>query len=200
MIAPTHVRPCLRLIAGSILLALCASGQGAVVCSPMTDLDLPATTEGLYVNLVTAVSGTSEGAVPGFDFDPYAAASTNPAGQLKFYWGAESSGGAGVASTGTTYAVLGPGVSIGADNLFTRAAFTGDTTAWQAGTTGYLGTRFRDETTGLLLYGWLSLSTTSPLGFPATLHGWCYEDSGAAIVTPDPPPSDRIFTDGFENP
>jgi hypothetical protein len=163
----------------------------------LQNLNVPATTEGLYVNFVSGVSGFSEGAVPGFDFDPYAAASTNPSGQLKFYWGPSSNGGAGVVSSGDSYAVLGPNVSIGPDSLFTRAGFTGDTSAWLAGTSGYLGMRFLSETPGIIVYGWLSLSTTAPLGFPATIEGWCYEDSGAAIITPDPRP-DAIFADGFE--
>jgi hypothetical protein len=164
----------------------------------MTDLNVPATTEGLYVNLVTGVSGTSEGAVPGFDVNLYAAASTNPSGQLRFYWGPESTGGAGVASSGTVYAVLGPNVTIGPESLFTRAAFTGDTSAWQVGTTGFLGLRARDEAADRIVYGWLSLSTSAPLGFPATINGWCLEDSGSPITIPDPRP-DGIFLDGFES-
>jgi hypothetical protein len=188
-----------RPMAAAILLALATSTQAAVVCSPEMNLDVPETTEGLYVNFVTGVSGTSEGAVPGFDLDPYAAAGTDPSGQLKFYWGSASTSGAGVVSSGDTYVVLAPGAVIGPDAVFSRAAFTGDTTAWQAGTTGYLGMRFRDEAaSGLIVYGWLALSTTAPLGFPATLQGWCYEDSGAAIVIPALP-SDEIFVDGFED-
>ncbi len=57
--------------------------------------------------------------------------------------------------------------------------------------------RFRDEISSSIVYGWLHLTTTAPLGFPATIEGWCYEDSGASIVTPDPRP-DAIFADGFE--
>jgi hypothetical protein len=180
-----------------LLIVSVVPAQAAVICSPMANLGVPATTEGLYVNFVTGVSGVSEGAVPGFDFDPYAAASTNPGGQLKFYWGPESNGGAGVVSSGVSYALLGPNVSIGPGSVFTRAGFTGDTSAWLAGASGYLGVRFLSETPGIIVYGWLALSTTAPLGFPATIEGWCYEDSGAAIVTPDPRP-DAIFADGFE--
>lgn len=189
--------PALRLLMTILLLAVVASAHATVICSPMTNLDVPATSEGLYVNLISGVSGTSEGAVPGFDIDIYAAINTKPSGQMKFYWGSVSTGGAGVASSGDTYAVLGPNVSIGSDSTFTRAAFSGDTSAWMAGTSGYLGMRFKDEATTAIVYGWLALSTTAPLGFPATIEGWCYEDSGAAIVTPDPQP-DQIFANGFE--
>lgn len=178
----------------SLALLGCGNAAAAEVCST-GELAVPATTEGLYVNLVTGISGQSEGSVPGFDIDIYAAASTEPSGQLRFYWGPASNGGAGVAVSGDIYAVLGAGQTIGPDSPFTRAAFAGDTTAWQAGTTAYLGLRFRDEASAAIRYGWLRLATTAPLGFPATIGGWCYEDSGGPISTPA---AEVLYADGFE--
>ena len=161
------------------------------------NLSVPATTEGLYLNLITGVSGTAESQVAGFDIDIYAAVSTNPSGQMKFYWGQASNGGAGVVSSGDSYAVLLPNAIIGPDSTFSRAAFTGDTSAWQAGAAGYLGMRFLDEGSATIVYGWIALASTAPLGFPATIEGWCYEGGGTPIVTPEPP-GDAIFADGFE--
>lgn len=186
----------MRLLA-MLLLAFATSAHAAVICSSMTNLDVPATSEGLYLNLITGVSGVRESDAPGFDIDIYAAVSTHPTGQLKFYWGSASNGGAGVVSSGVAYDVLGSNVTIGPDSVFSREGFTGDTSAWLAGTSGYLGMRFRDEATATIVYGWLALSTTAPLGFPATIEGWCHEDSGAAIVTPDSRP-DEIFVNGFD--
>jgi hypothetical protein len=161
-------------------------------------LTIPATGEGLYVNLVSGVSGGTEGQVPGFDFDPYAAQNSAPTGQLKFYWGPSSNSGAGVVSSGDTYAMLQPGDMIGPASSFSRAAFTGDTSAWLAGTTaGYLGMRFTNESSGGIDYGWLRLITTAPLGFPMTLLDWCYEDSGATI-TIVAALDDGIFCDGYD--
>lgn len=179
------------------LVLLCSDAGAAEQCVSGLALEVPATSEGLYVNLVNGVSGQTEASVPGFDIDIYAAVSTVPSGQLKFYWGSAATLGAGVASAGDTYAVLGAGQLIGPESLFTRAAFTGDTSAWQVGVSGFLGLRFRNETTGTTQYGWMLLSTSATLGFPATINGWCYEDSGAAITTPLPvePP---VFVDGFE--
>lgn len=180
------------------LLLFTSGADATVMCMSDANLDVPATTEGLYLNLVTGVSGQSEGSVPGFDVDIYAAANTVPSDQLKFYWGAASTGGAGVASSGDVYAVLGSAQLIGPDSLFTRAAFAGDTSGWQAGTTAYLGLRFRNEAAaGAIHYGWLQLQTTAPLGFPARILSWCYEDSGAAISTPTVP-APVLFANGFE--
>lgn len=197
--------PC-RLAAPALaMLALIpGAATAAVVCHADTNLVVPQTSEGLYINFVTRVSGLTEASVPGFDFDPYAAANSSPADQLRFYWGALQSNpdlnNGGVVSSGSVYAVLQPGDSIGPASTFSRAAFSGDTTAWQAGLTGaYLGTRFRNETTSVMNYGWVRLSTTAPRGFPLTVLGWCYDDSGAAITIPLPPP-DRIFLDGFDAP
>ncbi|MCB1599828.1 MAG: hypothetical protein R3F18_08830 [Lysobacterales bacterium] len=185
-----------RAIWWSLLLA--GSGADAtVMCVSSANLDVPATSEGLYVNLVTGVSGTTEASVPGFDIDIYAAVSTNPSGQMRFYWGPTATGGAGVVSSGDSYLALGPGVIIGPDSIFSRAAFTGDTSAWQVGTTAYLGMRFLNESGASTTYGWIQFGTSAPLGFPATILSWCYEDSGAAITTPGGTP-DSVFADGFE--
>ena len=186
-------------VLGLLLVQAMAASQvmAAEQCVPGAELSVPATTEGLYVNLVTSVSGQTEASVPGFDIDIYASANSVPSDQLKFYWGSAANNGAGVASAGDTYALLGSGAVVGPSSLFTRAAFTGDTSVWQAGATGYLGVRFRLEPGTEIRYGWVLLTTTAPLGFPATIHGWCFEDSGAAIITPALIET-RIFSDGFE--
>lgn len=176
------------------LAAVCGHLDATVYCSAVGGLGVPATTEGLYVNVVSGVSGFTEGSVPGFDIDIYASANSVPSDQLKFYWGSAANGGAGVVSAGDSYAVLSDGQGIGPDSLFSRAAFTGDTTAWQAGASGYLGMRFLNESTGVINYGWLLLSTSAPLGFPATIGGWCYENGGAAITISVP-----LFANGFES-
>lgn len=182
----------LRALATSFaVLALPAAA--ATVCFDDAELVVPATTEGLYINLLTGVSAPTEGGAPGFDFDPYAAASTTPADQLRFYWGSAATGNGGVVTSGDSYAVLAPGASIGPAQLYSRAAITGDVSAWLAGVTrGYLGVRFRNEQSSQINYGWIVLSTGTGLGFPVTVHGWCFDDSGAAVVIPD-----AIFADTF---
>ena len=181
-----------------LLLALAAAlpATAAEVCSPLRDLNVPATGEGLYVNLITGVSAESESLAPGFDIDPYARQTGDPPGQLKFYWGSAANGGAGVVSSGVIFAALQPGAVIGPDALFSRAGFDGDTTIWQAGLSrAYLGLRFKNEGSGAINYGWIRLSTQPPRGFPLTLHDWCYDDAGAPVTVPAP---DAIYADGFE--
>lgn len=181
----------------SAVLAAAAPVHAAVVCFNGQDLSIPATTEGLYINFLTGVHAGTEAGAPGFDFDPYASASTAPPDDLRFYWGAAATGNAGVASSGAIYAVLPAGSVIGPSSPFTRDGFSGDTSAWTSGVTmGYLGMRFRNEAAGAIHYGWVQMTTTPPRGFPMTVHGWCFEDSGAAIAIG--PVSDAIFGNGFD--
>lgn len=189
-----------RLARTALLSALAAAlpAGAAEVCSPLRNLNVPATGEGLYINLITGVSGEAESLAPGFDIDPYARQIGDPPGQLKFYWGSAANGGAGVVSSGTTFAVLQPGAVIGPDALFSRAGFDGDTSLWQVGLSqAYLGLRFKNEGSGAINYGWIRLSTQPPLGFPVTIHDWCYDDAGAPLTVPAP---DAIYADGFEQP
>ncbi|MCQ4166278.1 hypothetical protein [Tahibacter harae] len=189
-----------RIARTALLSALAAAlpAGAAEVCSPLRNLNVPATGEGLYLNLITGVSGEAESLAPGFDIDPYARQIGEPPGQLKFYWGSAANGGAGVVSSGTTFAVLQPGAVIGPDALFSRAGFDGDTSLWQAGLSqAYLGLRFKNEGSGAINYGWIRLSTQPPLGFPVTIHDWCYDDAGAPATVPA---ADAIYADGFELP
>lgn len=177
---------------------LSATANAAVQCPQTLPLIVPANGEGLYLNLVTNVSGTTEASVPGFDINPYAAQNSDPVGQLKFYWGSPATNGAGVVTSGDTYAVLPAGQLIGPASTFSRAAFTGNTSAWQAGASGFLGVRFQEEPANAIRYGWIFLSSSPPMGFPLNIQAWCYEDSGAAITTPLPGET-PLFVDSFES-
>ncbi|MEO6688413.1 MAG: hypothetical protein ABIS07_16055, partial [Dokdonella sp.] len=175
----------LSAVAGSMLALIATPSRATIVCMTEQNIAIPQNGEGAYINFVSGVHAGSEGAVPGFDFDPYASQASQPVNQLKFYWGPSSKSGAGVVTSGDTYAVLFEGDTIGSGSLFSRAGFTGVTTAWQAGvTSGYLGLRFTNEATSTLTYGWVHLTTTAPLGFPMTVLDWCYEDDGSAITIP----------------
>ena len=50
-----------------------------------------------------------------------------------------------------------------------------------------VGFRFLNESTSAVNYGYAFIATTGPLGFPATITGWRFENTGAAItVVPEP--------------
>jgi hypothetical protein len=70
---------------------------------------------------------------------------------------------------------IGPASTIGGSTIMTN---------WQGGVDGYIGVVFYNETTSALNYGYVHLVTTGPLGFPAQVHDWAYDNSGAAITIP----------------
>ena len=90
--------------------------------------------------------------------------------------------GGEVDAGGVDFAVLHSGDSVGPDSIV-----SGDSikmTNWIGGADGYLGIAFYNEHTSAVNYGYLHLTTTSPLGFPAQVLEWAYDDSGAAITIP----------------
>lgn len=166
--------------------ALAPSVKASIVSSGPLTLAIPNTIDGVYINFVTGATGTSGGAVPGFDFNPYSGT-----GGLLFYWGGDAGAvNGGVASTANgPYLVLGAGSIVGPGSTFSQAAngANAETAAFQAGVTGYLGVRFTNESTGATDYGYVHLQTTGATGFPATILDYAYENTGAAItVVPEP--------------
>lgn len=87
----------------------------------------------------------------------------------------------GVADETGTTKVLHSGDTIGPDSLVGGSAIM---TNWLAGADGYVGVVFYNETTSQLNYGYIHLVTTGPLGFPAQVLEWAYDNSGAAITIP----------------
>ena len=78
-------------------------------------------------------------------------------------------------------------------------------TNYRAGETGgYLGVHFLNETTGVVNYGWVQLSTTAGTtpaqGFPATILGYAFDNTGAGILAgqiPEPGTSAMLSLGAF---
>lgn len=93
----------LSATAGCVFALLTAPSRAAIVCMAEQNILIPQDGEGAYINFVSGLHAGSQGAVPGFDFDPYASQASDPVNQLKFYWGSSSNNGAGAVTTGDTY-------------------------------------------------------------------------------------------------
>ena len=164
----------------------------AVVVTFNTPISIPATSTGVYINLLTGVTGTSS-APTNWDFNPYRAGSGT---QLGFYWNQDSSnvvlGGVVVGTFPGPALSLAPGAVISGANTFS-ASITGSTTGSPVLTTGTntLGFRFWNETlnagAGGVSYGYMNITTPAGSGFPATINSWSIENVGGAItVVPEP--------------
>lgn len=172
---------CAAAMAGT---AAVTTDAHAVVVTFSTPIAVPNTFAGVYINLLTGANGITPAAVPGWDFGPWGSANT-----LSFFFaGTPASSNGGVATTTTgPYLDLAPGSVISSASTFSATTATLATAAFQATGTHTMGFRFFNESTSAINYGYLTIQTTGPLGFPATITGWSFENSGAAItVVPEP--------------
>ena len=99
-----------------------------------------------------------------------------------------------VADSSGEFAVLQPGTTVGPSSNFATAPMP--MTKWLSGAEGYLGMAFENKNSGLLNYGWIQMSTSSPNGYPASWGSYCYDKTGAAITVSQS--GDLIFDDRFE--
>jgi hypothetical protein len=171
----TRLGVCISALAG----ALAVQPASAVIVTFTTPVVVPNTLDGLYINLMTGATGSSPALVPGWDFNPWSASNT-----LTFFWNgtpAGTSGGVAVSAAGP-YIDLPIGAGVGAASTFSTSSGSAQTLAFQATGTHTLGLRFFNESTSAINYGVLSMVTTGPEGFPATITGWSFENSGSAFA------------------
>ncbi|MEO7012942.1 MAG: hypothetical protein ABI127_01435 [Dokdonella sp.] len=160
----------------------------AVFCSS-TPIAIPADINGVYVNFVTGASGTSGAGTAGWDFSAYASGGT-----LRFYSSAGAANTTQYVGTGTTISLLAAGTMIDASSALSPAGVVLPG-AFQAGVTnGYVGVKFRNEGTAASNYGWATVTTTGPNGFPATLTGFCYQNDGTGIMAGTTPVSLQSYS------
>lgn len=188
-----------RTKAALIAIAACVASpvaMAAIVCNSVTTpLAIPNNIDGVYINLVTGATGTAGGATAGWDVNMYATGT--PSG-LYFFWpGAPANSFGGVAA-GTVYSYLADGATIGPAQTYIVSSGGGGEPPFanyrvtQSG--GNLGVRFFNEATAAINYGWIEMSTTATSGFPASITGFCYENTGQAIVAGTTPVALQKFS------
>ena len=172
---------CAAALAGT---AAVTTEAQAVVISFNTPIVVPNTFAGVYINLLTGANSPVPASVPGWDFGPWGSANT-----LAFFFNstpANSSGGVAGTTTGP-YLDLAIGSVISSASTFSASASNLQTAAFQSTGTHRLGFRFFNEPTSAINYGYLTMQSTGPLGFPATVTGWSFENNGGSItVVPEP--------------
>jgi hypothetical protein len=157
----------------------------AVVVTTVASIPIPATFAGVYINFLTGATGGSPAAVPGWDFDPYTGLT-----DLSFFWPSAPAGTSGgvAGTTSGPYLSLAAGATISSASFFAVTTASAQTTAFQSTGPHILGFRFYNEATSATNYGYVTITNTAPSGFPATITGWSYENSGGAITIPSAVP------------
>ncbi len=173
-------------LAGAALAVPVLANQAgaAIVYSGPISINIPSTTAGIYLNVVTGAAGTAS-ATTGWDINPWGSGSLFLYGNTT----ANASSGAILNYTGGSSATLVDNLPFGAsiNSTFTfgnaGAETTGATAFTLNSSVNYVGFRFLNESTGQLDYGWaqLSLSTTSSAQ-PRSIIGYAYENTGASIL------------------
>lgn len=167
----------MKILAATAAMLMTTTANAAVITFT-TPISVPNTTSGVYVNLVTGLSGTSP--ATGWDFNPWG----STANGLVFFWPstpANSSGGVASATTGP-FLDLAAGSVVSSASIFSTASGAASSAAFKTTGTHIIGVRFFNEATSAINYGYVTMSTTGTTGFPATILGWSYENTGAAIT------------------
>ncbi|QPN62034.1 hypothetical protein [Synechococcus sp. CBW1004] len=140
---------------------------------------IPNTTAGLYINVETQVTGSSQADVPGFDINPYGS------GGLQFF----NAAGAGIfrlpSALTPSNVPLGTLIDPSGVYGFGTASTSVAVGAWNLNATNYFGFRFVAADGGTK-YAWGAFSIGNALnGADRTITALAYEDSGAGISVGD---------------
>ena len=164
--------------AAALLMSTGTAYAGPITFS--TPINVPNSFDGIYINLLTGATGATGSAVSGWGFNPY-----NSGTALSFFWSATPSQASGVASTTTgPYVALAPGAVVSSASVFAQVTASTATAAFQTPGTHILGFRFYNEATSAINYGYMTLTSGGSTGFPLTINGWTFENSGGAITVP----------------
>ncbi len=176
-----------QLAFASVLCVAATAPLAAIVDSGPVSIVVPASLNGLYLNLVTGLAQTSPPISDGWDFNPYLTS-----GSLQF--NADVIGDPFLAIVGAVVppdnfaTALSPGAIIGPTSGFVFGQVSTTGTTFQTTGTSYVGIRFTNEGTGAVNYGYVQMTTTATTGFPATITRYLYENTGAPIRIPNGPP------------
>ena len=166
--------------AASASLAVVPSSDADIVYSGVVSINIPSTTAGIYLNVVTGVSGTTPAAVPGWDINPFSSTT------FSLFNPATPTGGVYVGSSG--FFILSLGIPISAASTFssgTISASSPNPLTFNS-PNNIIGFRFQNEAMGnQIQYGWFRVSfSTTPEGQPRAIYDYAYENNGGAIFTP----------------
>ena len=174
--------------AASASLAVSPISNATIIYSGIVNINIPSTSSGIYLNVITGVFSPNPASVPGWDINPWSASN------LEFFTPTPNPGGGGeMVGSGTNFFNLGLATLISGASTFTTAGITTPSAAFPLNlnsSNNYLGFRFTNEVTGIINYGWAQIALSGTVGSqPRMIVSYAYEDSGVGIFTPLPEPS-----------
>lgn len=160
-----------------------STADAAIVYSGVVNINIPSTTSGIYLNVVTGASGTAAG-TPGWDVNPWSSSALNMFSPST----PATSFGHVTTGTATQYDNLASGVLISGASTFSNtgtATINPATPLNLSSSNNLVGFRFQNEANGNAVhYGWMriSLSATAQ-GQPRAIVEYAYEDVAGAGIT-----------------
>ncbi len=153
-----------RLMPAVIGGATALVSSAAPIQSPLSNVAIPISTAGIYVNAVTGVATTAPSGNPGWDLNFWSTASFRA-------WannGASPNDGVMATPGGSTTLVgaLSAGTFVDSSQNFIRttaAPVASGTGAFQVNANNYIGFRFLNEADGQLHYGWAMIALSGAL-------------------------------------
>lgn len=172
-------------VGGGAMVTAPQTADAAVVHSGPVNINIPSTTAGVYLNVVTGVSNTNPGLVSGWDLNPWSSTAFN------MFSPSPNPGGPHV-GTGSTYFNLAVGTLVSG-----ASTFSGTGTSTISGTTplnfnsnnNYVGFRFINEAnSNQVHYGWMRIALgASASAQPRAIVEYAYESvAGQGITVPEP--------------
>jgi hypothetical protein len=151
--------------------------QAVPVLSSASNIVVPATTSGIYINVVSGVYSASPSSATGWDINPWGSSS------LYIY---DATGGGNVSSANSSVASLAVGTVVGSGSSFSSTApaavtFGALAGQWTLNATNYFGFKFIGDDT-LLHYGYASVNVGSTALVRTVGQIW-YESAAATAIT-----------------
>lgn len=182
----SSARTAVALAIGAGALFAAATAHAQVVSSGIVNLTIPASTNGLYLNVVNGANnlpppGADGGTVPGWDINPWSATG------IAFFSPTAPAGGAYVLSGPSAVSNLAPGATVSGANTF-GSGTTANSAQWLLNSSdNFFGFRFTNEAGGTLHYGWAQIAFGSTLT-SRTLVQYAFEATPmtAIAVVPEP--------------
>ncbi len=165
----------LGLLAMSAILLPSASA-GIVFVDPV-DISVPQTGSGIYVDMVTGVTQTTDSS-GSWDFNLWASGGTTLTLNTTAFFTTDS------LAVGSPVSLLSFGDPISSANATADSSTLSMANFY--GQTGYIGLRFWDESSTQYLNGWVEVSVGGTNGYPASILNWAYETTpGTTILAGD---------------
>ena len=173
-----------HLVAAAAVATTAGAASADIVWSGIVNLNIPSTTNGLYLNVLTGaynVDGGGGSTVAGWDVNPWSAAT------LSFFNPANPTGGVYVRDASTTVGVsnLGFGTVIGEGSTYSSggAQTTGAFAFNLNSSENLVGFRLFNEDAGTVHYGWMRIELIGTLnGQPRSVVEYAFESTAGASI------------------